>query len=134
MATVVNNPNKVNTVKNLLYWTFGLLTVIAGLDKYADLLTDWDKYLKSFEHIIPFPPHTFMMVVGAIEIIAGIIVFVIPRIGAFIVAAWLACIAIVLIASMNYYDVAVRDVVMAISAFCLGELYYDKKNATKVLA
>lgn len=134
MQTVINNPIKVNTVRKLLYWTFGLLPIIAGIDKYLDLLTDWDKYLKSFENIIPFPVHTFMMIVGAIEIIAGLIVFIIPRIGAFIVAIWLACIVIVLVAGMNYYDVAVRDLVMAISAFCLGELYSYKKNATKALA
>lgn len=133
METVTNNPIKVNTVRKLLYWTFGLLPIIAGTDKYFDLLTDWDKYVKPFENIIPFSAHTFMMIIGGIEIIAGIIVFVIPRIGAFIVAIWLACIVIVLIAGMNYYDVAVRDLVMAISAFCLGELYSHKKNATKAL-
>lgn len=122
------NSIKVDTARKILYWTFGLLPILAGLDKFLHVLTDWDKYILSFQDIIPFSPHTFMMIVGIIEIIAGIIVFIIPRIGAFIVAAWLACIAIVLVAGMNYYDIAVRDLVMALNAFCLGELCLHKKT------
>ncbi len=126
METIIINPIKVNMVKKILYWTFGLLPIITGIDKYLNLLTDWEKYIKPFEGIIPFSLHTFMMIVGIIEIIAGIIVFIIPRVGAFIVAIWLACIVIVLVIGMNYYDVAARDLVMALSAFCLGELYSNK--------
>lgn len=131
METIISNPIKVNNVRKVLYWTFGLLPIITGVDKYLNLLTDWEKYLKSFEGIIPFSLQTFMMIAGVIEIIAGIIVFVIPRVGAFIVAIWLACIVIVLVIGMNYYDVAARDLVMAISAFCLGELYSYKLTVNK---
>jgi len=131
METVIANPVKVNKVRKSLYWTFGLLPIITGLDKYLNFLTDWEKYIKAFEGIIPVSLKTFMMIVGAIEIIAGIVVFIIPRIGAFIVALWLACIVIVLVAGMNYYDVAARDLVMAVSAFCLGELYSYKLKGNK---
>ena len=136
METIISNPIKVNNVRKILYWTFGLLPIITGIDKYLNLLTDWEKFMKTFEGIIPFSLHTFMMIAGVIEIIAGIIVFVIPRVGAFIVAIWLACIVIVLVIGMNYYDVAARDLVMAISAFCLGELYSHKRkeNVEKVIA
>ncbi|MEZ5068455.1 MAG: hypothetical protein R2847_08150 [Bacteroidia bacterium] len=63
-----------------------------------------------------------MMIVGVIEIIAGIIVFKKPEIGGNIVAAWLMLIAITLLTYLNYLDVAVRDVVMAISAFAMAQL------------
>ena len=72
--------------------------------------------------MIPFEPSTFMMIVGVIEIIAGILVLTKPKIGAYIVAAWLTAIALSLIFSWSYIDVAVRDLVMAISAFCLAKL------------
>ena len=134
METIIANPIKVNNVKKILYWTFGLLPIITGIDKYMNLLTDWEKFLKSFEGIIPVSLHTFMMIAGIIEIIAGIIVFSIPRVGAYIVAIWLACIVIVLVVGMNYYDIAARDLVMALSAFCLGELYSRKhKNPEKII-
>jgi len=72
--------------------------------------------------MLPFTPHTFMMIVGVIEIIAGIIVFIRPAIGGLIVAAWLTLIALTLLAGGMYADVAVRDLVMAISAFSLARL------------
>ena len=134
METIIANPVKVNNVRKILYWTFGLLPIITGIDKYLNLLTDWEKYLKPFEGTIPFSLQTFMMIAGIIEIIAGIIVFIIPRVGAYIVAIWLAGIVIVLLAGLNYYDIAARDLVMALSAFCLGELYSRKhKNPEKVI-
>jgi uncharacterized membrane protein HdeD (DUF308 family) len=116
-----NFNSKVNTVRKILMFVFGLIPILAGLDKFFNLLTNWEKYLGPLKKYIPFALHTFMMIVGVIEIIAGILVFTIPRIGAYIVAAWLFCISIVLISGM-YYDIAVRDLAMALSAFCLGQL------------
>lgn len=130
MEATISNPVKVNNVRRILYFTFGLLPIITGIDKFIDLLTDWDKYIIPLKEFIPFAPHTFMMIVGVIEIIAGIIVFVIPRIGAYIVSLWLLGIVIVLVLGMNYFDVAARDLVMAIAAFCLGELCSFKQNET----
>jgi hypothetical protein len=108
---------------NLLKFTFGLVPIVAGLDKYTNLLTNWDEYLNpGLAGMLPFAPHTFMMIVGVIEIVAGIIVLKKTEIGAYIVAAWLTLIALTLLASGHYIDVAVRDLVMAISAFSLARI------------
>lgn len=108
---------------NLLKYTFVILPIAAGLDKFSNLLTNWEHYLNpSIADLLPVPQTTFMMIVGVIEIIAGIIVFKKPEIGGNIVAAWLMLIAITLLTYLNYLDVAVRDVVMAISAFAMAQL------------
>lgn len=108
---------------NLLKLTFGIVPIVAGLDKFTNLLTNWENYIHpGIAGMIPFSPHTFMMIVGVIEIIAGIIVLARPAIGGHIVAAWLALIALTLLASGNYLDVAVRDLVMAIGAFSLARI------------
>ena len=72
--------------------------------------------------MLPFAQHTFMMIVGGIEIIVGIIVFAKSAIGEYIVATWLTLIALTLLASGQYLDVAVRDLTMAIGAFSLARL------------
>ena len=108
---------------NLLKLTFGIVPIVAGLDKFTNLLTHWENYIHpGIAGMIPFAPHTFMMIVGVIEIIAGIIVLAKPAIGGYIVAAWLVLIALTLLASGNYLDVAVRDLVMAIGAFSLARM------------
>ena len=120
-AITLNKP--VNATFNLLRITFGIVPIVAGLDKFTDILTHWENYLNpAIARMLPFSAHTFMMIVGVIEIIAGIIVFIKPAIGGFIVAAWLTLIALTLLASGNYLDVAVRDLVMAISAFSLARI------------
>ena len=72
--------------------------------------------------MLPFSASTFMSIVGVVEIVAGIIVLVRPRIGGYIVTVWLIAIALNLIIGAQYYDVAVRDLVMAIGAFSLARL------------
>lgn len=109
------------TVRNVLYYTYGIVPIVAGADKFTNILTHWTDYLKGVNNMLPMPASSFMMIVGVIEIIAGILVFAIPRVGAWIVTAWLLCIAIVLIMG-GFYDIAVRDIVMAIGAFCLAKL------------
>ena len=112
-----------NNAYNLLKWTFILVPVVAGLDKFMHMLTDWDKYLAPVvADLLPFEVHTFMMIVGVIEIIAGILVFVRPKIGGMIVGLWLVGIAINLLMTGEYYDIAVRDLVMAIAAFSMSML------------
>jgi uncharacterized membrane protein HdeD (DUF308 family) len=108
---------------NLLKLTFGIVPIVAGLDKFTNLLTHWENYIHpGIAGMLPFSIHTFMRIVGVIEIIAGIIVFAKPAIGGYIVAAWLTLIALSLLASGNYLDVAVRDLVMAIGAFSLARI------------
>ena len=110
-------------VHRTLRLTYGLVPIVAGLDKFTNLLTHWENYLSpGVVSMLPFSAHTFMMIVGVIEIIAGIIVLAKPAIGGYIVMAWLAVIAITLLASGNYLDVAVRDLTMAIGALSLARL------------
>jgi uncharacterized membrane protein HdeD (DUF308 family) len=120
---VVNLKQSIKPIFNLLKLTFGIVPIVAGLDKFTNLLTHWENYIHpGIAGMIPFAPHTFMMIVGLIEIIAGVIVLAKPAIGGYIVAAWLALIAVTLLASGNYLDVAVRDLVMAIGAFSLARI------------
>jgi uncharacterized membrane protein YphA (DoxX/SURF4 family) len=122
METVVL-PRSIRPTYNLLRITFGIVPIVAGLDKFTNILTHWENYLNpSLAGMLPFAPHTFMLIVGVIEIIAGIIVLAKPVIGGYIVAAWLTLIAITLLAGGNYLDVAVRDLVMAIGAFSLSRI------------
>jgi len=110
-------------VKNILKYTFGIVPIVAGLDKFANILTNWSQYIsEGFAGILPFESTTFMMIVGAIEIIAGILVLTKTKIGAYVVSGWLTAIALTLIFSWSYIDVAVRDLVMAIAAFSLAKL------------
>lgn len=108
---------------NLLKYTFVVVPIVAGADKFTNLLTHWDKYLDpSLAGILPLPAATFMMVVGVIEIAAGIIVLKKPELGGYIVCAWLTVIALTLLPGFTYVDVAVRDLVMAIAAFSMAKL------------
>ncbi|MCM8570290.1 hypothetical protein NE848_12935 [Gramella jeungdoensis] len=124
------NPN-LQLVKKLLKYTFGLVPIVAGLDKFTNLLTNWSLYLsEGLTGILPFEPSTFMMIVGIIEIAAGVLVLTKTKIGAYIVSAWLVAIALTLIFSWNYVDIAIRDLVMAIAAFSLAKL--SELDANKV--
>lgn len=121
------------TVKQLqqtLQLTFGLVPIVAGLDKFTNLLTNWSNYLSpGIKSMLPMDPMAFMKVVGIIEIVAGLLVLLRPVIGAYVVMAWLISIAIVLITGGNNFDVAVRDLVMAIGAFTLAQLTLITKKA-----
>ncbi|PVW15831.1 hypothetical protein [Marixanthomonas spongiae] len=115
--------SNVNLVQTVLKFTYGLVPIVAGLDKFTNLLTDWSQYLSpGMESMLPFSAGTFMAIVGIVEIIAGIIVFLRPVIGGYLVMAWLLLIALTLLFSGSNLDVAVRDVVMAIGAFSLAKL------------
>ena len=83
--------------------------------------------------MLPFSAGTFMHIVGIIEIAAGILVLFRPRIGGYVVMAWLTLIALTLILGGHYFDVAVRDLVMAIGAYCLAKLsvIYANQNSAK---
>lgn len=120
MNTVVLSGSTVS-VRTILKYTYGLVPIVAGADKFTNLLTDWTVYLRGVDSMIPLAPSTFMMIVGVIEIVAGVLVLRFTRLGALIVSAWLVAIAVVLMAG-GFYDIAVRDLVMAIGAFCLAKL------------
>lgn len=112
-----------NPTFTLLKFTFVVVPIVAGLDKFTNLLTDWEHYLNpTLASMLPLPAATFMMIVGVIEIVAGIIVLRKAEIGGLIVAAWLTLIALTLLAGLQYLDVAVRDLVMAIAALSMARM------------
>lgn len=120
---ITNSNQLVRSVWMILKITFSVVPVVAGLDKFTDLLVNWDIYLHpGIASMLPFSAHTFMQVVGVIEIIAGILVFAKPAVGGWVVMAWLICIALTLIAGGHYLDVAVRDLVMSVGAMSLARL------------
>jgi uncharacterized membrane protein YphA (DoxX/SURF4 family) len=104
--------------------TYGLVPIVAGFDKFTNLLTDWTQYLSPVAtQVLPVSAATFMHVVGVIEIIAGLLVLSRwTRVGAYVVSAWLVAIAANLVTTGQYLDVAVRDLVMAVGAFTLARL------------
>ena len=113
----------VTPIFNLLKLTFTIVPIVAGLDKFTNILCDWTQYIHpNLLEILPFSGATFMMIVGVIEIVAGILVFMKPKIGGLVVAAWLTLIALSLLIGWKFADVAVRDLVMAISAFSMSRL------------
>lgn len=119
----INLSQTIKPAFNLLKLTFVIIPIVAGLDKFTNLLTNWEQYIHpGLAGMLPFSGHTFMIIVGVIEIIAGIIVLKKPQIGGYIVAAWLVLIALTLLANFNYMDVAVRDLVMAIAAFSMARI------------
>ncbi len=102
----------------------GLGPFLAGLDKFFNILTDWKMYLSpAVTHILPVSDITFMHLVGIIEMAVGLAILTRrTRIGSYIAMIWLAAIAVNLVATGRFFDVAVRDLEMAIGAFALGRL------------
>ena len=107
----------------ILRLTFGLVPIVAGIDKFTNLLTDWTAYLSPVvASALPVSAATFMGVVGVIEIVAGLVVLSgHTRFGGYLVAAWLAGVALTLVTG-GHLDVAVRDLVMAVGALTLARL------------
>lgn len=107
----------------ILRFGFTVAPILAGLDKFLHLLVDWDKYLSPMvNNALGGHGHEFMMAVGVIEIVAGIGVALKPRVFAYIVAIWLIGIILNLLSIPGYYDVALRDLGLALGALALGRL------------
>src|SRR4051812_45396354 len=107
----------------LLRVGFTVAPILFGLDKYAHVLVNWDKYLApSIADALPGSTHQIMYVVGAIEIVAGIVVAVRPRFGGYLVATWLAGIIVNLLILGDFYDVALRDFGLLLGALTLARL------------
>jgi hypothetical protein len=107
----------------ILHWGFVAAPTIAGLDKFAHLLTNWDQYLaRSVERMLPMSGHAFMLLVGVVEILAGLLVAVKPRIGAWVVAAWLFGIIVDLLLVPGFFDIALRDFGLLLAAIALARL------------
>ncbi len=116
-----------------LWLTYGLVPFLAGLDKFFNLLADWPGYLSPAISGL-LSPQTFMYVVGVIEMAVGVMVLTRwTRLGAWIAAAWLVLIAVNLI-TMGTFDVAVRDLAMAVGAYTLARLAEARQEATAAAA
>src|SRR4051812_19045380 len=108
-------------IQLILKLTYAIIPIVAGADKFTNLLTNWSDYLNpSLIQLLPVSANVFMMIVGVIEIIAGILVLVNTQKGAYLVCAWLILIALNLISSGQFLDVAVRDLAMAVGAYSLA--------------
>jgi hypothetical protein len=119
----------VKQIQNTLRLTYGIVPIVAGLDKFTNLLTNWSDYLSSgMKSMLPFDALVFMKIVGIIEIAAGLLVLLRPLIGAYVVMAWLILIALELLIGGHFLDVAVRDLVMAVGAYGLAQLTKDVGN------
>lgn len=114
----------------LLRTVFTVAPVLFGLDKFVEVLTDWERYLApQINDLIPGSAHQAMLVVGVVEIVAGILVAVLPRIGGYVVAAWLAGIIVNLLLIGDYYDVALRDFGLLVAALALARLATTFRHA-----
>ncbi len=121
---------------NIAWWALriglGVGPIVAGTDKYFNYLVNWEMYLSPIAtKVVPIQDATFMHIVGVVEIIAGIIVLSRwTRIGSYIVGLWLLAIAVNLLTTGMFYDLAVRDVEIAIGAFSLSQLSAVRERST----
>ena len=101
----------------------GLMATLAGLDKFFNLLANWEAYIAPLaQQMLPFSATTFMAIVGLIEFTVGITILAVrPTLGAFVASAWLILVAANLVLG-GHFDIAVRDVVLAVSAYTLARL------------
>lgn len=121
-----NKPNSTYWAYQILHIGFVVAPVLAGLDKFTNLLTNWGIYLAPvISDNLPVSTGIFMRTVGVIEVAAGIIVALKPRVGGLIVSAWLVGIIINLLLCQGFYDIALRDLGLALGALSLSFLSRD---------
>jgi uncharacterized membrane protein YphA (DoxX/SURF4 family) len=107
----------------LLRVAFTVAPIAFGLDKFFNGMVDWEKYLAPWiNRLLPGTGHSLMLVVGVVEIVAGLAVAIRPRYGALLVAGWLAGIIVNLLTYSGYYDIALRDFGLLLGALTLGLL------------
>ena len=141
MEAPSTQPDKVQAAANQAFWLlragFTVAPILFGVDKFFNWSVDWPDYLAGWiNDIIPGSAQQFMYVVGAIEIVAGLIVLVAPRIGAPLVAAWLGGIVINLLTNNppEYYDIALRDFGLMLGALTLARLAWAMPQTAVVPA
>ena len=127
-----------NTHLNSAWWALriglGLAAFLAGLDKFFNLLATWPAYLNPLAtRIVPLSPAAFLHVIGVVEMIVGVTILTRwTRLGAYVAMVWLTCIAVSLVTMGTFFDVAVRDLEMAIAAYALAKLTEARTTATEV--
>ena len=117
----------------LLRTVFTVAPIVFGLDKFANVLTDWPQYLAPWiDGIVPGTAQQAMYAVGVVEVLAGVLVAVAPRIGALVVAAWLAGIIVNLLTIPDFYDIALRDFGLLVGALALARLAVQYAPARRI--
>jgi hypothetical protein len=105
---------------------FTAAPILAGLDKFFHVLCNWDQYLAPWVAVLsPVGGHALMLAVGVVEAAAGLLVAIKPRLGAPVVGTWLCLIIINLLTMGTYFDVALRDLGLALGAFALWRLAHE---------
>ncbi|MFE3458004.1 hypothetical protein ACFXKD_10695 [Nocardiopsis aegyptia] len=113
----------------LLRTVFTVAPILFGLDKFVGLLADWDTYLAPWiDGLVPGDAQMAMMIVGAVEIAAGVLVAIAPRIGGYVIVLWLAGIIVNLITLGQFYDIALRDFGLLVAALALARLASDRPS------
>src|SRR3954469_2663233 len=137
-ATAAPGGGRMQAVGTQVFWLlrlgFTVLPIVFGLDKFAGVLTDWTQYLApQIDRLVPGTASQAMLAVGVVEIVAGLVVAVLPRFGGPLVAAWLAGIILNLLLLGDFYDVALRDLGLLFGALALSRLawaaYSDRQRA-----
>jgi hypothetical protein len=107
----------------LLRTAFTVAPIVFGLDKFVGLLADWEQYLAPWVNdLVPGDAHQAMMAIGIVEVAAGVLVALRPRIGGYVVAAWLLGIIVNLVTMGEYLDIALRDFGLFVAALALARL------------
>jgi hypothetical protein len=110
----------------ILHFGFTVLPIIAGIDKFFHFLVNWDMYLAPLvTRVLPLTAHQFMLIVGVIEIVAGLLVAFWPRVGSYVVMLWLWGIVINLLIIPGFFDIALRDFGLSLGALALARLSED---------
>ena len=142
MEHIIDNPTRTNSPSKtqastavsgpayeayqILHVGFVVAPIVAGLDKFFNLLVNWEQYLPSFVNkMVGGHGHELMLVAGVIEIIAGLGVLFKPKFFAYVVSAWLLMIVVNLLMIPGYYDIALRDFGLALGALALGRLSHQ---------
>ena len=122
--TRVSSPSR--QAYQILHLGFTVAPILAGLDKFFNLLVNWDQYLPPFvNNLTGGHGHELMLAVGIIEIVAGLGVWFKPKIFAYVVSAWLLLIIVNLLMIPGYFDVALRDFGLSLGALALARLSHE---------
>ncbi len=115
--------SSVQQAYTILHMAFVVAPIVAGLDKFTNLLVDWSSYLSPLAlNMLPFSGDVFMYLVGVVEIAAGVVVLLRPRYGGYLVAVWLWGIILNLLLVPGFFDVALRDFGLSLGALALARL------------
>ena len=116
-------PDRARQAFRILHVGFVVAPILAGLDKFFEVLVDWDRYLAPVvTDVLPVSGHSLMLAVGVVEIAAGVLVAFRPRIGGYVVAVWLWAIIVNLLVAGDHFDIALRDFGLSLGALALARL------------